>query len=181
MRPLRRFLLIRRFRGESLHKVDAKGRVSVPAPFRRVLEEGDPDFSGGSSPNFVIVYGGVRGNCLEGYTINSITKVDKLISKLPRFSRDREILERFINTQSTYMQLDETGRIVLSSRLKKKIGVQDEAIFAGMGEKFQIWNPNYYQKNMLEIFEIIKDPGSEQRIFDLLDKKTMNKNSDKDD
>ena len=66
MRPLRRFLLIRRFRGESLNKVDAKGRVSVPAAFRRVIEEGDPDFSDGSYPNFVIVYGGVRSTCLEG-------------------------------------------------------------------------------------------------------------------
>ena len=65
--------MIRRFRGESLHKVDAKGRVSVPAAFRRVLEEGDPDFTGGSYPNFVVVYGGVRGNCLEGYTISAIT------------------------------------------------------------------------------------------------------------
>ena len=145
---LRRILLIRRFRGESLNKVDAKGRVSVPAAFRRVLEEGDPDFSEGSYPNFVIVYGGVRGNCLEGYTINSITKVDKLISKLPRFSREREILERFINTQSTYMQLDETGRIVLSIRLKEKIGIKDEAIFAGMGEKFQIWEPTNYQSEV---------------------------------
>ena len=33
----------RRFRGESVNKVDAKGRVSVPAAFRRALEEGDPD------------------------------------------------------------------------------------------------------------------------------------------
>ena len=145
--------MIRRFRGEALHKVDTKGRVSVPAAFRRVLEEGDPDFSGGSSPNFVIVYGGVRGICLEGYTISSITKVDKLISRLPRFSRDREILERFINTQSTYMQLDETGRIVLSTRLKEKIGIKDEAIFAGMGEKFQIWEPNNYQ-NELDALDI---------------------------
>ena len=145
--------MIRRFRGESLHKVDTKGRVSVPAAFRRVLEEGDPDFSGGSSPNFVIVYGGVRGICLEGYTISSITKVDNLISKLPRFSRDREILERFINTQSTYMQLDETGRIVLSPRLKDKIGIKDEAIFAGMGEKFQIWEPKNYQ-NELDALDI---------------------------
>ena len=46
--------MTRRFRGESLHKVDIKGRVSVPAAFRRVLEEGDPDFTGGSFPNFVI-------------------------------------------------------------------------------------------------------------------------------
>ena len=145
--------MIKRFRGESLHKVDAKGRVSVPAAFRRVLEEGDPDFSGSSCPNFVIVYGGVKGNCLEGYTISSMSKVDKLISKLPRFSKDREMLERFINTQSTYMQLDETGRIVLSQRLREKIDIRDEAIFAGMGEKFQIWEPKNYQ-NDLEALEL---------------------------
>ena len=35
----------RRFRGESVHKVDAKGRVSIPAAFRRVLEDGDPDWT----------------------------------------------------------------------------------------------------------------------------------------
>jgi MraZ protein len=161
--------LIKRFRGESLHKVDAKGRVSVPAAFRRVLEEGDPDFSGGSCPNFVIVYGGVRGNCLEGYTINSISKVDKLISKLPRFSRDREMLERFINTQSTYMQLDETGRIVLSHRLKQKIGIRNEAIFAGMGEKFQVWEPKNYE-NELEALELsFKSLSQDENPFLKLD------------
>ena len=35
--------MARRFRGESVHKVDNKGRVSIPAPFRRILEEGDPE------------------------------------------------------------------------------------------------------------------------------------------
>ncbi len=161
--------MIKRFRGESLHKVDAKGRVSVPAAFRRVLEEGDPDFSGGSCPNLVIVYGGVRGNCLEGYTINSISKVDKLISKLPRFSRDREMLERFINTQSTYVQLDETGRIVLSNRLKEKIGIRNEAIFAGMGEKFQVWEPKNYE-NELEALELsFKSLSQDENPFLKLD------------
>ena len=161
--------MIRRFRGESLNKVDAKGRVSVPAAFRRVLEEGDPDFNEDSLPNFVIVYGGVRGNCLEGYTISSITKVDKLISKLPRFSRDREILERFINTHSTYMQLDETGRIVLSHRLKEKIGVKDEAIFAGMGEKFQIWEPKNYQNEVDALDLSFKNLPEDENPFLKLD------------
>ena len=161
--------MIRRFRGESLHKVDAKGRVSVPAAFRRVLEEGDPDFSRGSSPNFVIVYGGVRGNYLEGYTINSISKVDKLISKLPRFSKDREMLERFINTQSAYMQLDETGRIVLSHRLKEKIGIGDEALFAGMGEKFQIWEPKNYQNELNALDSSFKTLSEDENPFLKLD------------
>ena len=161
--------MLRRFRGESLHKVDTKGRVSVPAAFRRVLEEGDPDFTGSSYPNFVIVYGGIRGNCLEGYTIGSITKVDKLISKLPRFSRDREILERFINSQSTYMQLDETGRIVLSLRLKEKIGIKDEAIFAGMGEKFQIWEPKNYQNEVEGLDFSFKNLSEDENPFLKLD------------
>ena len=161
--------MLRRFRGESLHKIDTKGRVSVPAAFRRVLEEGDPDFTGSSYPNFVIVYGGIRGNCLEGYTIGSITKVDKLISKLPRFSRDREILERFINSQSTYMQLDETGRIVLSLRLKEKIGIKDEAIFAGMGEKFQIWEPKNYQNEVEGLDLSFKNLSEDENPFLKLD------------
>ena len=138
----------RRFRGESLHKVDLKGRVSIPAPFRRVLEDGDPEFKTGSNPNFVIVYGGVKTHCLEAYTINSISTVDQLISKLPRFSREREILERFINTQSLYIQLDENGRIVLPPKLKSLIGLEGEAIFAGMGEKFQIWEPKTYESEL---------------------------------
>ena len=140
--------MIRRFRGESLHKVDLKGRVSVPAPFRRVLEDGDPEFKTGSNPNFVIVYGGVKTPCLEAYTIKSISIVDQLISKLPRFSREREILERFINTQSLYIQLDENGRIVLPPKLKAFIGLEGEAIFAGMGEKFQIWEPKTYESEL---------------------------------
>ena len=107
-------------------------------------------------------------NTLE-QSINSITKVDKLVSKLPRFSKEREILERFINTQSTYMQLDETGRIVLSYRLKEKIGIKDEAIFAGMGEKFQIWEPKNYQNEVDALDLSFKNLPEDENPFLKLD------------
>ena len=161
--------MIRRFRGESLHKVDLKGRVSVPAPFRRVLEDGDPEFKTGNNPNFVIVYGGVKTPCLEAYTIKSISTVDQLISKLPRFSREREILERFINTQSLYIQLDETGRIVLPPKLKALVGIEGEAIFAGMGEKFQIWEPKQYGSELESLQEDFSKLTGKANPFYMID------------
>jgi MraZ protein len=94
------------------------------------------------------VYGRVKTPCLEACTIKSIALVDESISKLPRFSREREILERFINTQSVYAQLDETGRVVLPPKLKALVGIDGEAIFAGMGEKFQIWEPKRYETEL---------------------------------
>ncbi|MDB4229735.1 cell division/cell wall cluster transcriptional repressor MraZ, partial [Paracoccaceae bacterium] len=84
----------RRFRGESIHKVDGKGRVSIPAAFRRVLEEHDPDYALGLNPNLIIVYGNINRKFLEGFSIASMNEVDEKIAALPRGSKARRMLER---------------------------------------------------------------------------------------
>ena len=172
--------MIKRFRGEWANKVDTKGRVSIPASFRRVLEACDPDWIEGGFPSLVLVFGRKGSGCIEGYSIRSIQEVDDMISALPRYSKNREILERLLNSNSVQIQVDENGRIVLSSKLREMIGITGEALFAGMGEKFQIWNPTAYEKNMEEIFDLIRNPDNEQNIFDLLDKKSVQKNIIKD-
>ena len=142
---------MRRFRGESIYKVDRKGRVSIPAQFRRVLEEGDPDFSDGVNPSCVLVYGRKDRKCIEGYSITAINEVDDLVSRLPRYSRDREILERMLNAQSSYAQIDDNGRLVLSTKLREIIEVSVEATLVGMGDKFQIWQPDHYNRDMVQL------------------------------
>ena len=162
---------MRRFRGEAENKVDAKGRVSIPAPFRRVLEEGDPDWSVGVSPNFVIVYGRRNSKCLEGYSLRSINDVDNLVSRLPRYSKEREILERLLNSQSIYAQVDENVRIVLPPKLREKVEINSKAMFVGMGDKFQIWEPNSYQEDMLLMDQKLSENNFEEEIYSLLDYK----------
>ncbi|MGV6812879.1 MAG: division/cell wall cluster transcriptional repressor MraZ [Brevirhabdus sp.] len=137
--------MARRFRGESHHKVDAKGRVSIPASFRRVLEAGDPDWTDGLNPNLVIVYGDHRRNYLECYTINAIEEVDDQIAELPRGSKERRMLERLFSGQSHATQVDETGRLVLPAKLREKIGLSGEAFFIATGDTFQIWEPSAYE------------------------------------
>jgi MraZ protein len=143
--------VIRRFRGESVHKVDQKGRVSVPASFRRILEEGDPDWSHGDNPNFVLIYGMPSGNCLEGYSVEGASRLDEKVSRMPTFSKSRKALERFLNTNSLHVQVDENGRIVLPQKLRDMFGLTEEAVFAGMGEHFQIWAPEAFREDMASI------------------------------
>ncbi len=136
----------RRFRGESHHKVDAKGRVSIPASFRRVIEASDPNWSSGDAPELVIVYGDHRRNYLECYTMEAIEEVDAKIDALPRGSMERKMLQRLFHGQSFPTSVDETGRLVLPAKLRQKIGLEGEAFFIAAGDTFQIWKPETYEQ-----------------------------------
>lgn len=161
--------MARRFRGESVNKVDQKGRVSIPAAFRRTLEEGDPDWSEGQSPNLVLIYGMPSGRCIEGYTIEGAARLDDRIARLPTYSPQRRALERLINTQSLYAQVDENGRIVLPQRLRETFGLEAEAYFAGMGEHFQIWAPEAYAADMAGIDDWRAGLAADEDPFAMLD------------
>lgn len=137
--------MARRFRGESHHKVDTKGRVSIPALFRRVLEAGDPNWQPGDTPELVIVYGDHRREFLECYTMEAIEGVDAKIDALPRGSQPRKHLQRMFHGQSFPTSVDVTGRLVLPAKLRAKIGLEGEAFFIAAGDTFQIWNPETYE------------------------------------
>ena len=141
--------MVRRFRGESQHKVDNKGRVSIPASFRRVLESGDPNWTDGLNPELVIVYGDHRRAYLECYTIDAINEVDAQIADLPRGSMERKMLQRLFHGQSFPTNVDETGRLVLPAKLRQKIDLENEAFFIAAGDTFQIWKPETYEKEEL--------------------------------
>ena len=134
----------RRCRGESHHKVDTKGRVSIPASFRRVLEAGDPNWKSGETPELVIVYGDHRRSYLECYTMQAIDEVDDKIDALPRGSMERKMLQRLFHGQSFPTSVDETGRLVLPAKLRQKIDLEGEAFFIAAGDTFQIWKPQTY-------------------------------------
>ena len=161
---IRRFLLrqwlrlvqfvARSFRGIWEHKVDGKGRVSIPAPFRRVLEDGDQDWKpGGDQPNFVLIYGRQKGKCIEGYSMEGIEAVEAEIRALERDSKERKRREREMAAQSGDMKVDPNGRIVLSEDLREAFNISDKAVFVGMIDKFEIWEPDAYARDQASLEE----------------------------
>ena len=101
--------------------------------------------------------------------------VDNLISNLPRYSNEREILERLLNSQSVQVQLDENGRIILPLKLRKLVDIESTAMFVGMGEKFQIWHPDNYINDMNLIEKKLSENNLEEDLYGLLDFKQNSK------
>ncbi len=128
--------------------MDAKGRVSVPAAFRRVLEAGDPDWTEGLQPNLVVHYGTARKNFLECYTMEAVAEVDAKIAKMPRGTKERRMMEAYFNGQSHPATVDENGRLLLPQSIRDMIGLEGEAFFIAAHDTFHIWNPDTYEQEV---------------------------------
>ncbi len=137
--------MARRFRGSDTFKVDAKGRVSIPAPFRRVIEASDPDWKEGLRPNIVIVYGPEGQDWLEVFSMEAIHEMDEQISLMQRGSADRLMIEERMYGQSIESVIDDDGRLTIPQKLREKIGLKGEAFFISAGDYFRIWNPETYE------------------------------------
>lgn len=139
-----------RFRGSFVHKVDSKGRVSVPSSFRRAIISGDPDSKDGKA-TVILTWGRaeLKGwKCIEGYTVEGAEALYDDLESEDRFDPDRELLELLINAESQEVEVDDNGRMGLRADLRERIGLGPkggEIKFVAMGQKFQIWLPDEFE------------------------------------
>ncbi len=153
--------MARKFRGSDTQTIDAKGRVSIPASFRRVIEAGDPDWKDGLRASLVIVFGPKSQNFLKCYTVKGIEAIENRIETMKLGSRDRLSLEKIFHTQSLEVQVLEDGRIVLPAKLREKLDLKDKALFVAASDKFLLWNPDAYadEDDTVEEWIASKGPG----------------------
>lgn len=137
------------FSGTITQRVDGKGRVSIPADFRRVLESGDADFSPETRRvRMRVVYGDPTRKCLEIYTLAAFDRLMARVALLPEGSDEREILELFFISGSEVIEVDADGRTILAQRLRDHLGLSregGEAVFAGALDLFRIWTPEEFE------------------------------------
>lgn len=136
------------FRGNATQKVDSKGRVSIPAPFRRVIEESMPNKRPEDAPEFVLVFGESDRNFLEGYTLTAIDEVQKKIAQLDRGSPIRRKFERMFSGFSEDMTINPTGQVLLKQEWRDKVGIKSEAYFIASSDTFQIWNKDAFDRSL---------------------------------
>lgn len=118
------------------NKLDKKGRISVPAPFRAAL--------GGQSFQGIVAYQSLSNPCIEACGFERIGKLNAFIESLPEFSEERDALATVVFGESVQLGFDPEGRVMMPSHLLAAAGIASEAVFIGKGEIFEIWEPAAY-------------------------------------
>ena len=131
-----------RFFSHFILKLDAKGRVSVPAPFRAVLSR-EPTES-------LFCYPALDRPALEAGGTSLMREIEDLIGRFPPFSDEREQFATALYGTGETLKLDPEGRVTLSDPLKDHAGIMDAVAFVGLGHKFQIWAPDRFSARLSE-------------------------------
>ena len=140
------------FRGTVTNKVDAKGRVSVPAKFRALLEA--------ENLSSFVCYPALRGGVIEGGGRRLMQQIDAMLSRLQPYSSEWEALSHTLVGASVELSFDSDGRVVLPESLRAIAGITNAASFVGLGIRFQLWNPDTLTQEYAKSKNLARDSRS---------------------
>ena len=137
-----------RFVSHHVLRLDAKGRVSVPAPFRAVLAR--DGFDG------LYCYPAFDRPALDAGGNALLAEIETLIAGFSPFSEQREQFSLALYGSSETLKIDGEGRVVLSDAHKSYAGISDAAVFVGLGNKFRIWEPGRFRAELTEATDKVR-------------------------
>ncbi len=128
--------MLKHFTGTHDHRMDGKGRVSLPTEFRRVLD------AAGSTGALYIIPQLYDERALVVFTTDAY---DHLIERHNTTDYEDPAAEQHMEMtligEARQIQVDDAGRIVLAKDLRELIALDAEVCFAGAPSSFEIWEP----------------------------------------
>ena len=110
----------------------------MPASFRSYLSS--------MGYNGVICYPSFNNPSIEGCSQNRIEKLSDSIDSLNPFEEKRDIFATSVLSESTNLQFDSEGRIMITSKLLKHAKIKNSMLIVGQGKTFQILEPTTFEK-----------------------------------
>jgi len=131
------------FTGKWLNTVDAKGRVSVPAPIRKIITARTPD------AKTMMLARHERDQCINGFDKSYLALAyrDMRARQEADMQGGRPTESRFTRSGTLFgsteeIAIDGSGRIILPPGLRRRAAITDAALFVGTGETFEVWSPD---------------------------------------
>jgi MraZ protein len=135
------------FKGTYRHRIDAKGRVPVPATFRRGLRLA-------GEPSLVVTQ---LDQCLAAYPPSEWLRLEEQLRALPSFSKPVKALTRLLMSRAVDCELDVQGRILLPPTLRQAADLGREAVLVGVLNRIEIWSPSAWDEFVRESERLLDD------------------------
>lgn len=129
------------FTGEYDCKLDAKGRMVLPAKIKNNLPEGSGDE--------IVVRRGFEP-CLVLYPMLEYKKIFSKIAALNEFNAEYRNLQRNFFRGNAIVELDNAGRILIPKNMMAFAGLERESIVVGMGNRVEIWDASKYDDYLIK-------------------------------
>jgi MraZ protein len=129
------------FLGQFQHNLDEKGRLMIPARYRELLAAGAYITQG-------------FDKCLMVMTDVNFGQVYERINAMNLADPTARLLRRLILSNAYAVEVDKVGRILVPQNLRQGIALENEAIVAGQGEYFEVWNPADWNAQMDQLQDI---------------------------
>jgi MraZ protein len=135
------------FKGTYRHRIDAKGRLPVPAAFRRAL-------AGEGVASLVVT---LLDQCLAAYPPAEWSRLEEQLRALPAFSRPVKTLTRLLASRAADCDFDVQGRILLPPLLREGAGLAQEVVVVGVLNRFEVWAPPAWDSFLRESERLLDD------------------------
>ena len=129
------------FRGNHITRVDEKGRLKLPAEFKRQIDE---QYGG----QFYIT--SRDGKVAEIYPMREWEKFEEKLAEIPSFDPHKKKLLRFLNYYGQNAEMDGQGRVLLPQILREKAKLMAEVVVYGSELHLEVSNREDYERVMAE-------------------------------
>jgi MraZ protein len=138
------------FRGQSVHRLDAKGRLRIPTKFREILQQHYTD----------VLIVTILGDCLVAYPPEVWEeKIESKAEKLSPIDPDERSFTRWFVSGATPCEFDNQGRVLIPPLLREMAGLGQEVVLAGLLTNFEIWDRSAWEA------QVRRDRENQQEIM----------------
>ncbi len=129
------------FRGNHPTRVDEKGRLKIPAEFKRVIDEK-------YGTQFYIT--SLDGDVAQLYPFEEWERIEQKLAGLSTFNPTKKKFLSKVNYWGQVVEMDGQGRLLIPQLLREAAQIKGEVAVSGYQTYLEVRNMNAYQQKVRE-------------------------------
>ena len=145
-----------RFLGHVTNRIDAKGRVSVPAHFRSIIQ------AAGHTELYALR--SLHLPALDAGGPELLRRFDNHLDSEDPFAETADDMSFYLHADGGFLKLDGDGRITVTDFMREHTGISSDVTFAGANTHFQMWHPDRFEAHRAKVRQRLAEKRGQENL-----------------